>query len=212
MAATSIQSAGYCTLYLFLEIVTTLSSRGCLNASNTLVLYLVSSSKNNTPLDDNVSSPGFGVLPPPTRAASVRLVCGVLNGLLLISILSFSNPAVLYIFVISVISSMESLGKIPGIRLAIIDFPLPGEPIKSRLCIPHALIKAALFAMNCPQISLKSTSKCESSSDSLLSVKFNSFFLFRKSTTSLRVVASKMSIPSTYIHSDAFPEGTIIYS
>ena len=51
---------GYVTVNLALEIVTSLSSRGCLITSKTVLLNSGNSSKNNTPLCDNDISPGCG--------------------------------------------------------------------------------------------------------------------------------------------------------
>jgi len=51
----------------------TLSSRGCLITSRTERLNSGSSSRNRTPLCPRDISPGWGKVPPPTRATSVVL-------------------------------------------------------------------------------------------------------------------------------------------
>ena len=48
-------------------MVTTLSSKGARNTSNVFLLNSGSSSKNSTPKCAKLISPGFGILPPPTK-------------------------------------------------------------------------------------------------------------------------------------------------
>ncbi|SCV66215.1 hypothetical protein ANAPH2_01518 [Anaplasma phagocytophilum] len=59
----------------------------------------------------------------------------------------------LEITLIAIISSGVKSGKIPEILFAIIDFPVPGGPIISKLCPPAAAISAARFAISCPNTS-----------------------------------------------------------
>jgi hypothetical protein len=55
-----------------LEIVITLSSRGCLITSSTDLLNSGSSSRTKTPLCPREISPGFGKIPPPKGAISEK--------------------------------------------------------------------------------------------------------------------------------------------
>ncbi len=77
-----------------LEIVTSLSSKGCRKTSSTFFLNSGNSSKNNTPLCDSEISPGCGYEPPPTKATSEIVWCGDLYGLVVINPFSvFNFPA-----------------------------------------------------------------------------------------------------------------------
>ena len=76
---------GYVKTALILLIVTTLSSKGPLKTSNVFLLNSGSSSKNNTPLCAKQISPGFGILPPPTRDIGDIVWCGALYGLVVMS-------------------------------------------------------------------------------------------------------------------------------
>ena len=62
------------------EIVTTPSSSGCRSTSSVRRLNSGNSSRNSTPLCERLISPGAGVLPPPTRPASLIVWCGERNG------------------------------------------------------------------------------------------------------------------------------------
>jgi hypothetical protein len=68
--ATNMNEQGYSIVYLAREIVIFLSSKGWRNTSSVDLLNSGSSSANKTPLCANDISPGCGVVPPPTRAAS----------------------------------------------------------------------------------------------------------------------------------------------
>ena len=92
------------------------------------------SSKNSTPLCANEISPGTGILPPPNNPALLIEWCGARNGRKSDGISSFINiPAVEYILIVSMNSSNDNSGMIVGIRLAIIDFPDPGDPTINKL-------------------------------------------------------------------------------
>ena len=58
-------------VYLALDIVILRSSKGCLKTSKTPFLNSGSSSKKSTPLWAKEISPGWGKLPPPTKATSL---------------------------------------------------------------------------------------------------------------------------------------------
>ena len=62
------------------EIVTVPSSSGWRSTSSVRRLNSGSSSRNSTPLCARLISPGVGVLPPPTRPASLIVWCGERNG------------------------------------------------------------------------------------------------------------------------------------
>ena len=63
-----------------------------------------------------------------------------------ISELSFPNfPATECILVVSRLSPNERGGRMLGMHFAIMDFPLPGEPIIIRLCPPDAATSNARF-------------------------------------------------------------------
>lgn len=129
---------------LALEMVTFLSSIGCLITSSTVLLNSGSSSRNNTPLCAREISPGCGDEPPPTSATSLIVWCGLLKGLIVIKLLcSGSLPATLWIFVLSSDSSRESGGRIDGSLLASMVFPAPGGPMRITLCPPAAAISNA---------------------------------------------------------------------
>src|SRR5690554_1523781 len=78
--ATNIKLDGYVTVNFAREIVTSRSSNGCRITSKTPRLNSGSSSKNKTPLWANEISPGCGYCPPPTRATSEIVWCGLLKG------------------------------------------------------------------------------------------------------------------------------------
>ena len=105
-------------------MVTIPSSKGPLNTSNVFLLNSGSSSKNRTPLWARLISPGFGILPPPTKEAEEMVWCGERYGLVVINGVFFvSIPATLCIFVVSNASAKLKSGKIEGNLLAIIVFP-----------------------------------------------------------------------------------------
>lgn len=115
---------GYVSVAFTLLIVIIPSSNGPLNTSNVFLLNSGSSSKNNTPLCAKQISPGFGILPPPTRDIGDIVWCGALYGLVVMSDVFFGSiPATLCILVVSNASSKLKSGKIDGILLAIIVFP-----------------------------------------------------------------------------------------
>ncbi len=77
MLAINIKLAGKSTEIFALEMVTFLSSKGCRITSNTALLNSGSSSKNSTPLCAKEISPGLGIPPPPTKATSEIVWCGL---------------------------------------------------------------------------------------------------------------------------------------
>jgi hypothetical protein len=70
MAETSMKEAGYVMDATALETVTSPFSSGCLNTSSTFLLNSGSSSRKSTPLCAMLTSPGFGICPPPISATS----------------------------------------------------------------------------------------------------------------------------------------------
>ena len=74
-------------------IVTRPSSSGCLSTSSVLRLNSGISSRNSTPLCARLISPGWGVVPPPTRPASLTEWWGERNGRIAISGFSGSQQA-----------------------------------------------------------------------------------------------------------------------
>ena len=134
-----------------------LSSRGCRSTSSTFLLNSGSSSRKSIPLCARLISPGCGLAPPPTIATCEMVWCGLLNGRVAISETSFpSFPATECILVVSRLSPRERGGRMLGSRLAIIDFPLPGAPIRMMLWLPAAATSRARFTFSCPLTSAKS--------------------------------------------------------
>ncbi len=80
MAATRMKSAGKVVLRKARLIVTRPSSSGWRSTSSVLRLNSGNSSRNKTPLWASEISPGWGVLPPPTRPASLTEWWGDRNG------------------------------------------------------------------------------------------------------------------------------------
>ena len=160
MEATNMNEQGYSRVYLAREMVIFRSSSGWRKTSSVDLLNSGSSSRKRTPLWARLISPGCGLVPPPTSATCEMVWCGDRKGrceMRLVSRLSF--PAMLCICVVSRLSASDRGGKIPGRRLAIIDFPLPGGPIMMRLCPPAAATSKARFTLSCPRTSAKSKSK-----------------------------------------------------
>ncbi len=80
IAATSTKLAGKECEPRARLIVTTLSSNGWRNTSNTRIPNSGSSSRNNTPRCASEISPGRGQFPPPTSPACEMVWCGARNG------------------------------------------------------------------------------------------------------------------------------------
>ena len=111
------------------EILTVPDSKGCRNTSKLLRSHSANSSKNNTPLCANEISPGFGIVPPPTKATALEVWCGLRNGRCRKRVKSKPRPDTDAIAALSIASSSEAIGKIPGRRDANNVFPQPGDPI-----------------------------------------------------------------------------------
>ena len=137
-----------------------LSSRGWRSTSSTLLLNSGNSSRKSKPLWARLISPGWGLVPPPTIATCEIVWWGLRKGRMAISELSFPNfPATECILVVSRLSPNERGGRMLGMHFAIMDFPLPGEPIIIRLCPPDAATSNARFTLSCPFTSAKSYGK-----------------------------------------------------
>ncbi len=140
------------------DIVTEPSSSGCLNTSRTFLLNSGNSSRKSTPLCARLTSPGFGICPPPTIATSDKVWCGERKDRVAISDWPWMRrPTALWILVVCSASSKVISGSIVGILLASIVFPDPGGPIISMLCPPVADTSIALLTCSCPFTSAKSS-------------------------------------------------------
>lgn len=72
-------------------------------------------------------------------------------------VLGFKVPVMLWIFRVSIASSMVSGGSMVGRRLMSMDFPEPGGPIRSMLWRPVAAMVRARLARAWPLMSAKSS-------------------------------------------------------
>ncbi len=138
-------------------MVTSPSSSGWRSASRTWRRNSGSSSRKSTPWCASETSPGRGMLVPPTRPASEMEWCGARKGRSARRPRSRSSPATLWTTVASSASSKPSAGRMPGSRRASMVFPLPGGPKRSRLWPPAAAISRARLAASCPATSARSS-------------------------------------------------------
>ena len=133
MAATSMKVAGYSTEPAARATVMRPSSSGWRKTSRTLRRNSGASSRKSTPLWANETSPGLGIVPPPTSPASEMVWCGARNGRTATSARPSSTPVTLWILVVSRASGRVRSGRMVGSRLASMVFPEPGGPIITTL-------------------------------------------------------------------------------
>ncbi|MNS95357.1 hypothetical protein D3C72_1296130 [compost metagenome] len=104
-----------------------------------------------------LTSPGRGLLVPPTSPAFETEWCGLRKGLTETRLpLGGSKPATEYSLVMSSASLKLSGGRMPGNRLASIVLPDPGGPTNMMLWPPAAAISSARLAWAWPRTSEKS--------------------------------------------------------
>ena len=147
------------------------------------------SSRKSTPLCASDISPGWGMPPPPTNAASEIVWCGLRNGRCAIrDVLAGSLPATECILVVSNASCKLNGGNMVGSLFASMVLPAPGGPMSIALWPPAAAISSARFTFSYPFTSLKSISKllCASKNSSLVftTVVFRVSVLLKKPITS----------------------------
>ena len=158
MAATSMNREGKVMLMSARDMVTLPSSSGWRSTSRTFFLNSGSSSRNSTPLCARLTSPGFGIVPPPMSPASEIVWWGARKGRTATRGLPSILPATECIFVVSMASSKLISGRIVTMRWASMVLPEPGGPTMMRLWPPAEATSRARLAWLCPRTSIKSTS------------------------------------------------------
>lgn len=160
MEATSIKLAGYSTLLFTREIVILRSSKGWRRIfQHTAIEFREFIQKQNAIMCQTYFT-GLWITAASCHRHCRNSMVRSRNGSLEISPSFACNlPATECILVVSRLSPNERGGKIEGRRLASMDFPLPGAPMRIILCPPAAATSNARFTFSCPFTSAKSRSK-----------------------------------------------------